>query len=78
MRTLTARIDDQLFQETKQQADSHGIAISEYLRTALKILNAEYAKKDRHSRLKKSSLEARNISQQINAEFSAFEGDDFE
>jgi len=78
MHTLTARIDDELFQETKRQADLHKMAISEYLRSALKVLNAEYAKRDRHHRLKKSSLEARKTSQEINAEFSAFEGDDFE
>lgn len=78
MHTLTARIDDQLFQETKQQAELNGIPISEYLRTALKILNSEYAKKDRHQRLKKSSLETRKTSQEVNAEFAAFEGDDFE
>ena len=78
MHTLTARIDDQLFQETQQQAKSHGLGISEYLRTALKTLNGEYAKQDRYHRLKKSSVEARKVSQQINAEFSAFEGDDFE
>lgn len=78
MHLLTARIDDQLFSETQKQAEENGLAVSEYLRLALKALNAEYDKKRRYERLKKASLETRKISQEVNAEFSKFEGDIFE
>lgn len=78
LHTLTARIDDHLFLETKERAAAHEIPVSEYLRIALRMLNAEYAKRDRHDRLKKSSLEVRKDSQRINAEFSQFESDNFD
>lgn len=77
MHTLTARIDDHLFQETKKCAHSQGIVVSEYLRLALQQLNTEHAKRDRHKRLQQASLDSRADSQGINAEFAAFEGDDF-
>jgi hypothetical protein len=69
MHTLTARLDDTLFKTTQEQAKAHGMRLSEYLRMALKKLNAEHAKQARYARLQQSSLAVRNKSMVVNQEF---------
>lgn len=78
MHTLTARLDETLFNATQEQAKAHGMGLSEYLRMALKKLNTEYAKQARYARLQQSSLAVRNTSMTVNQEFAESEEDLFE
>lgn len=78
MSTLTARIDPQLFEETKKIAQKNGIKLSEYVRIALKLLNERNRKMARYKQLQSDALAVREDSLQINQDFAITDEDLFD
>ena len=78
MSTLTARIDEALFEETKKMAQREGVKLSEYVRIALKSLNNKNKKHARYQRLQKDSLAVSANSKTVNADFSITDEDLFD
>lgn len=75
MHTVTARLDDDLFRATQENAKKCHKPLSSYIRDALLLYNNTQMQKRLYNSLQKASLEVRDESIKINAEFSAIEGE---
>ena len=73
--SVSLRLDDELFKEMKEGAQSLHLSKTDYIRKAIEHMNAEIKKLEGSDRLKKASLRVRKESMKVNAEFSEIEHD---
>jgi len=73
MSTLTVRLPDQLMGEVEKISKGQELSRAGYVRKALESMNKEVLASHRRERLAKASLQVRDESMKINAEFDATE-----
>ena len=73
MSTLTVRLPDQLMGEVEKISKGQKLSRAGYVRKALESMNKEVLAAHRRERLAKASLQVRDESMKINAEFEATE-----
>lgn len=72
---ISIRINDQLLQTMKSNANFLHMSQTDYIRTAIEYMNQITRKEQRVERLKNASLRVRQESMKINAEFDEIEHD---
>lgn len=75
MSIISIRLPEKMLHEMDVRAKMLHIQRAEYIREAIKHMNAEVEHRARKERLKKASLRVRSESMRINAEFSRIEHD---
>lgn len=72
---ISIRINPELLQATKANANRLHLSQTEYIRQAIEMMNKKTEKEMRRKRLQEASLLVRQESMTINAEFSEIEDD---
>lgn len=72
---VSFRINDELLQAMKANAQQLHLSQTDYIRQAIEHMNNEIEKQERKKRLQNASLKVRTDSMAINAEFDEIEHD---
>lgn len=72
---VSIRLDDDLFRELKEKADTLHVTQTDYIRRAITFMNKRIEKRERRKRIQRASLRVREESMKVNAEFSEIEYD---
>lgn len=75
MSIITIRLSDKLCKELDDIVHAEHISRTEYIRRAIECMNKKILSRKQTERLKKLSLQVRNESMRINAEFDEIEHD---
>jgi predicted transcriptional regulator len=74
MATLSLRLPDDLLHEVDMHAEKTHLPRADYVRKALKQMNASVDAQHKRTRLMVASLKVRGESMRVNAEFDAIDG----
>lgn len=72
---LSVRLDETLVHDLKKKSKLLQVSQTDYIRRAIKRMNAMIDKREKKKRMKEISLRVRKESMKVNAEFSEHEHD---